>query len=94
MYVILAYDIGGKRLPKVMKTVRKYLTARQKSVYEGHLTQSGLNRLQRELLPLIDPEHDAVVIYQYDGFSGLLIHELGLRRRKTDRFLYFSSFVS
>ncbi len=33
MYVILAYDIGGKRIRNVMKTVKKYLTARQKSVY-------------------------------------------------------------
>ncbi|MBQ1397921.1 MAG: CRISPR-associated endonuclease Cas2 [Clostridia bacterium] len=86
MYVILAYDISTKKLPKVMKTVKKYLTARQKSVYEGHITQSGLKRLQNELLPLIDPERDSVVIYEYDRFTGLLIHELGLRRRKTDRF--------
>lgn len=86
MYVILAYDISTKKLPKVMKTVKKYLTARQKSVYEGHMTQSGLKRLQNELLPLIDPERDSVVIYEYDRFTGLLIHELGLRRRKTDRF--------
>ena len=86
MYVILAYDISTKKLPKVMKTVKKYLTARQKSVYEGHITQSGLKRLQNELLPLIDPELDSVVIYEYDRFTGLLIHELGLRRRKTDRF--------
>lgn len=85
MYVILAYDISTKKLPKVMKTVKKYLTARQKSVYEGHITQSGLKRLQNELLPLIDPERDSVVIYEYDRFTGLLIHELGLRRRKTDR---------
>ena len=86
MYVILAYDIGGKRIKKVMKTVKKYLTARQKSVYEGHITQSGLKRLQNELLPLIDPERDSAVIYEYDRCTGLLIHELGLRRRKTDRF--------
>ena len=86
MYVILAYDISTKKLPKVMKTVKKYLTARQKSVYEGHITPSGLKRLQNELLPLIDPERDSVVIYEYDRFTGLLIHELGLRHRKTDRF--------
>ena len=86
MDVRLAYDISTKKLPKVMKTVKKYLTARQKSVYEGHITQSGLKRLQNELLPLIDPERDSAVIYEYDRFTGLLIHELGLRRRKTDRF--------
>ena len=30
-------------------------------------------------------QNDSVVIYEYDRFTGLLIHELGLRRRKTDR---------
>ncbi len=85
MYVILAYDIGGKRIKKVMKTVKKYLTARQKLVYEGHLTPSGLNSLKRELFPLIEPEHDSVVIYRYDRFSGLHIEEIGVRRRKPGR---------
>ena len=87
MYVILAYDIGGKRIRNVMKTVKKYLTARQKSVYEGNLTPSALNRLQRELLPLIEPEHDSVVIYRYDRFTGLHIDELGLIRCRNDKFL-------
>ena len=85
MYVILAYDISTKKLPKVMKTVKKYLTARQKSVYEGHLTPSGLTSLKRELFPLIEPEHDSIIIYRYDRFSGLHIEEIGLRRRKPGR---------
>lgn len=87
MYVILAYDIGGKRIKNVMKTVKKYLTARQKSVYEGSLTPSALRHLQRELLPLIEPEYDSVVIYRYERFTGLHIEELGLIRRRNDRFL-------
>ena len=87
MYVILAYDISGKRIRNVMKTVKKYLTARQKSVYEGNLTPSSLNHLQRELMPLIDPEQDSVVIYQYDHFTGLHIDEIGLIRRENDRIL-------
>ena len=87
MYVILAYDISGKRIRNVMKTVKKYLTARQKSVYEGNLTPAALNHLQRELLPLIDPEQDSVVIYQYDRFTGLHIDEIGMIRRENDRIL-------
>lgn len=85
MYVILAYDIGGKHIKKVMKTVKKYLTFRQKSVYEGNLTPSALRNLQRELLPLIDPKDDSVVIYRYDRFTGLHIDEIGVIRRGNDR---------
>ena len=35
MYVILTYDVGAKRVSKVMKTCRKYMVHVQKSVFEG-----------------------------------------------------------
>ena len=43
MYVILIYDIagednGGRRLNRVFKTCKKYLTHIQKSVFEGTLS--------------------------------------------------------
>ena len=33
----------------------------------------------------LEPEHDSVIIYRYDRFSGLHIEEIGLRRRKPGR---------
>ena len=35
MYVILTYDVGAKRVSKVMMTCRKYMVHVQKSVFEG-----------------------------------------------------------
>ena len=32
-----------------------------------------------------EPEHDSIIIYRYDRFSGLHIEEIGLRRRKPGR---------
>ena len=46
MYLISVYDIctsgegGKKRLPKVMKLLRKYLHHTQKSVFEGEITDA------------------------------------------------------
>ena len=34
MFVIVTYDVSSKRVVKVMKTCRKYLTHVQKSVFE------------------------------------------------------------
>jgi CRISPR-associated protein Cas2 len=37
MYVILVYDMGEKRVSKMMKHCRKYLNWIQNSVFEGKL---------------------------------------------------------
>lgn len=69
MRVILAYDIntedadGRKRLVKVLKTCRKYLTRVQKSVFEGDLTEGKIALLKKELNRVLDVERDFVVIY-------------------------------
>ena len=46
MFVIVTYDVATKRVAKVMKTCRKYLTHVQKSVFEGMITEGKLNRLK------------------------------------------------
>lgn len=63
MFVILAYDINHKRVGKALKICRKYLAHVQKSVFEGMLTESTLERLKRELGRLIDTDEDTVCIY-------------------------------
>jgi len=69
MRVILAYDIntedadGRKRLVKVLKTCRKYLTRVQKSVFEGDLTEGKITLLKKELNRVVDINRDFVVIY-------------------------------
>ena len=45
MFVIMFYDVGEKRVNKVLKTARKYLTWIQNSVLEGDLTPATLEAL-------------------------------------------------
>ena len=47
MFVIITYDVNAKRDPKVMKTLRKYLTHEQRSVFEGLITPGGLDILKK-----------------------------------------------
>ena len=64
MYYILTYDITSvKRLPKALKLCRRYLNHVQNSVFEGELTTSQMDRLEKEIKNLIDKKEDSVIIY-------------------------------
>ncbi len=70
MQVIFIYDIdltdekkGQKRLNKVRKIGRKYLTHIQKSVFEGELTEGKLVKMEAEVLKVIDKDKDSVIFY-------------------------------
>lgn len=45
MYVILVYDVGEKRVAKMLRLCRKYLNWIQNSVFEGELTEVQLKEL-------------------------------------------------
>ena len=45
MYLILVYDIGEKRVGKMLKLCRKYLNWIQNSVFEGEITEVKLKEL-------------------------------------------------
>ena len=77
MFAILAYDVGAKRAPKVMKIAKKYLTHVQRSVFEGYLTEGKYRRLQQELTEVIIPEKDSIVFYRADNGKNVLKAELG-----------------
>jgi CRISPR-associated protein Cas2 len=65
MYYILSYDIASpKRLPKMLKTCRRYLNWVQNSVFEGELTKSQFVELSNNIKRIIDKEHDSILLYE------------------------------
>ncbi len=58
------YDVGEKRVGKVLKIFRKYLTWIQNSVFEGDITKSKLEKLKIELTKIIDKDNDSIVFFQ------------------------------
>jgi CRISPR-associated protein Cas2 len=63
MYYILVYDIGEKRVGKMLKLCRKYLNWIQNSVFEGELTEVKMKELIARAKMVMDPEVDSVIIF-------------------------------
>lgn len=78
MFVIFIYDVGSKRVGKVMKTAKKYLIPVQKSVFEGYITKSKLGKLKAEISKIIDPEHDSVMVYKIGSMRFAEKEEIGI----------------
>ena len=64
MHVIAIYDVGEKRVGKVLKTFRKYLTWIQNSVFEGEITKAKLEKLKMELSDIIKSDYDSIVFFK------------------------------
>ncbi|NPB03345.1 MAG: CRISPR-associated endonuclease Cas2 [Thermotogae bacterium] len=73
MWVILVYDVATEdskdqqRLTRIRKIVRRYLTHVQKSVFEGEITASNLEKLKAEVLAQADRSRDSIILYIFDS---------------------------
>ena len=65
MFLIMVYDIEEKRVAKVLKIGRKYLTWVQNSVLEGEVRSAAFERLKSELRKTINEEKDSVIFYKF-----------------------------
>ena len=61
-YAFVFYDVNEKRVQKVVKVCKKYLSHFQKSVFRGEMSPSKLIRLKSDLKKIIDEEEDFVCI--------------------------------
>lgn len=71
-YVFLFYDVGEKRVNKVFKICKKYLTHHQNSVFRGEISPSKIIALKREIKKIIKKEEDFVTIikmYNKESFE-------------------------
>lgn len=61
-YAFLFYDVNEKRVQRVFKVCKKYLSHFQKSVFRGEITPSKLISLRKDLNKVIDKNEDFVCI--------------------------------
>lgn len=61
-YAFLFYDIKEKRVNKVFKVCKKYLSHFQKSVFRGEITPSKLILLKKDLNNIINKDEDFICI--------------------------------
>lgn len=61
-YAFVFYDVGEKRVQKVFKVCKKYLSHFQYSVFRGEMTPSKLIQLRSDLKAILIEEEDFVCI--------------------------------
>ena len=78
MYCILVYDIGEKRVVKALKYCRQYLKWIQNSVFEGDLTEAGVEEMLLGLKKIIKKEDDSVILFSMQSDKYLKKKTIGV----------------
>jgi CRISPR-associated protein Cas2 len=87
MYVILVYDIGEKRVGKMLKLCRQYLSWIQNSVFEGEISAVLLEELKIKAMKFMDPDVDSLIIFQTRQEKWLEKEIVGKERSNTDNMI-------
>ena len=87
MYVIVVYDVGEKRVGKMLKLCRQYLCWIQNSVLEGELSEAKLRELKIKMKAVIDVAEDSVIVFTNKMGYNMDKQILGKERMSTGNFL-------
>ncbi|HRN46524.1 MAG TPA: CRISPR-associated endonuclease Cas2 [Niabella sp.] len=87
MYVILVYDIGEKRVGKMLKLCRQYLNWIQNSVFEGDITEVKLKELQFRAKEIMNTEEDSIIVFKSGDAKWLKKEIIGREKNELDTFL-------
>jgi CRISPR-associated protein Cas2 len=87
MYIILVYDIGEKRVGKMLKLCRKYLNWVQNSVFEGEITEVKLEELKIKADKIMKLERDSLIIFKSRQEKWLDKEIVGCERNALDTIL-------
>jgi CRISPR-associated protein Cas2 len=87
MYIILVYDIGQKRVGKMLKHCRKYLNWIQNSVFEGELTEVQIKEMMMGAKKIMKNEDDSVILFKSAGAKWLHKEIYGLEKMEIGNFI-------
>ena len=87
MYIIAVYDCGEKRVGKMLKLCRKYLTWIQNSVFEGELSSVQLKKLKIEAAAIMDKQSYSLIIFTSRQERWLEKEVIGREKNSTDNFI-------
>lgn len=87
MYVILVYDIGEKRVGKMLKLCRQYLTWIQNSVFEGEITPVKLKELIIKAKIIMEMDADSLIVFKTRQEKWLEKQIIGSERGDTGQML-------
>lgn len=87
MYVIAMYDVGEKRVGKMLKLCRRYLNWIQNSVFEGEITDVKLLELKHKAKEIMNGGDDSLIIFKARQEKWLDKEIVGSERQSLDNFL-------
>jgi len=87
MYVILVYDIGEKRVGKMLKLCRRYLNWIQNSVFEGEMSEVQLQELIYKSKSIMKEDYDSLIIFSSRNSKWLNKQIIGVEPNSLDNFL-------
>ena len=87
MYVILVYDIGEKRVSKMLKLCRKYLNWIQNSVFEGEITEVKLEELKINAAKIMKEATDSLIIFKSRQEKWLDKEIIGIEKNPLENIL-------
>lgn len=87
MYIILVYDMGQKRVAKMLKLCRQYLNWIQNSVFEGEISEVKLKELKAKADLIMDTETDSLIIFKSREQRWLDKEVVGVNRNDISNFL-------
>lgn len=87
MYVIVVYDVGQKRVGKMLKLCRRYFNWIQNSVLEGEVTAVKLKAFKAEAKSLMKEEGDSLIIFRSRQEKWLEKEVIGEEKNEITTFL-------
>lgn len=84
MFTIMVYDVKVKRVAKVLKIARKYLTWVQNSALEGEISYAKFEKLKMELRKAINKEEDSILFYIFRSKLYTSRESLGIEKGKEE----------
>ena len=87
MYIVLVYDVGEKRVGKMLKLCRRYLNWIQNSVFEGEITEVKLMELKASAINIMDIETDSLIVFRSRQEKWLEKDIVGKERQSLGSFL-------
>ena len=86
-YAFVFYDVNEKRVQKVFKICKKYLTHVQCSVFEGELSKVQIKKLKAEIQAWIRDDQDSIILFQSRNERWLDKDIMGRQDVTVDNFL-------
>ncbi|MEJ5088911.1 CRISPR-associated endonuclease Cas2 [Sphingobacterium faecium] len=87
MYVILVYDMGEKRVGKMLKICRRYLNWIQNSVFEGEITEVKLKELLFKAKEIMILDEDSIILFKSRQEKWMEKEVLGKEKNELNTFL-------